>query len=233
MTDTRARRLARRLPPPAARAARRVRRQVARWAAPAIERDLRAARRELEATKATLRDVRAELREARGRLSEAESELPAEIEETIARVREEHLTYLKPPHLRSLAAAVLDVERRSIAGLIIEAGTARGGSAIVMAAAKSPGRPMKVYDVFGMIPPPTEQDGADVHERYRTITEGKARGVGGEEYYGYRDDLRSEVAASFARHGVPVDDSLRRPGPGALRGHHPPRRTGRRRTPRR
>jgi O-methyltransferase len=206
VTDTRARRLVRRLPPPATRAARRVRRQVARWAAPSLEGDLRAARRELESTKATLRSVRAELAEARGRLSEAESRLPAELEETIARVREEHLTYLKPPHLRSLAAAVLDVERRGIPGLIIEAGTARGGSAIVMAAAKSPDRPMKVYDVFGMIPPPTEQDGADVHERYRTITEGKARGVGGEQYYGYRDDLQGEVAASFARHSVPVDE---------------------------
>jgi hypothetical protein len=206
VTDTRARRLARRLPPPAAHAARRVRRQVARWTAPALERDLRAARRELEATKATLRTVQAELREAQGRLSEAESRLPAELEETIARVREEHLTYLKPPHLRSLAAAVLDVERNGIPGLIIEAGTARGGSAIVMAAAKSPERPMKVYDVFGMIPPPTEQDGADVHERYRTITEGKARGVGGEVYYGYRDDLKDEVADSFARHGVAVDE---------------------------
>ena len=205
MIDTRARRLVRRLPPPAAGAARRVRRQVARWAAPALERDLRAVRRDLEATKATLRSVRAELAEARGRLSEAESRLPAELEETIARVREEHLTYLKPPHLRSLAAAVLDVERQGIPGLIIEAGTARGGSAIVMAAAKSPERPMKVYDVFGMIPPPTEQDGADVHERYRTITAGKARGVGGEVYYGYRDDLKAEVAASFAEHGVAVD----------------------------
>jgi asparagine synthase (glutamine-hydrolysing) len=179
---------------------------MARWAAPALEQDLRAAHRELEATRGRLRHARAELEEARGRLSEAESELPAEIEETIARVREEHLTYLKSPHLRALATAVLEVERGGIPGLIIEAGTARGGSAIVMAAAKSPDRSMKVYDVFGMIPPPTEQDGADVHERYRTITEGKARGVGGEQYYGYRDDLQEEVAASFARHGVPVGE---------------------------
>jgi hypothetical protein len=196
----------RKLAPQAARVARRARRRVARWAARGLERDLRSARRELDATKATLRDVRAELREARERLDEAASALPAEVEETITRVRDEHLTYLKPPHLRALAAAVLDAERRGVPGLVVEAGTARGGSAIVMAAAKSPERAMKVYDVFGMIPPPTEQDGADVHERYRAITEGKARGVGGEQYYGYRDDLKDEVAASFARHGVPVDE---------------------------
>ena len=87
---------------------------------------------------------------------------------------------------------------------MIEAGTALGGSAIVMAAAKAPERPMKVYDVFGMIPAPGEQDGDDVHERYATIAAGDARGVGGETYYGYRDDLQGEVTASFARLGVPV-----------------------------
>ena len=88
-------------------------------------------------------------------------------------------------------------------GLVIEAGTARGGSAIVMAAAKAPERPMKVYDVFGMIPPPTEQDGPDVHARYEKITAGEAKGVGGDTYYGYRDDLYHEVTESFARLGVP------------------------------
>ena len=87
---------------------------------------------------------------------------------------------------------------------MIEAGTARGGSAIVMAAAKAPDRPMKVYDVFGMIPPPTEHDGADVHGRYAKIAGGEAKGVGGETYYGYRDDLyergdRRRSAASACR----------------------------------
>ena len=88
-------------------------------------------------------------------------------------------------------------------GLLVEAGTARGGSAIVLAAAKAPERPLKVYDVFGMIPPPTERDGPDVHKRYEAIAAGEARGVGGETYYGYRDDLYDEVADSFTRLGVP------------------------------
>ena len=65
---------------------------------------------------------------------------------------------------------------------------------------------MKVYDVFGMIPPPSEHDGADVHARYEKISGGEARGPGGETYYGYRDDLLGEVTASFARHGVPVGE---------------------------
>jgi hypothetical protein len=89
MTDTLARRLVRRLPPPAARAARRVRRQVASWAAPTLERDLRATRRKLQATTATLREVRAQLAGAQGRLTEAGSEHPAEVEEVVTAKRYE------------------------------------------------------------------------------------------------------------------------------------------------
>jgi hypothetical protein len=177
-------------------AAERVRRKLARWLAPELEAELRTTRRKLKA-------ARSELRKAR---DDAAYDLPAEIEETIARARAEHLTYLKPNHLRDLASIVLDLERRGVPGLLIEAGTARGGSAIVMAAAKSPERPMKVYDVFGMIPPPTAQDGADVHERYAQIAGGAAKGVGGETYYGYRDDLYGEVTESFARLGVPAGE---------------------------
>jgi hypothetical protein len=131
---------------------------------------------------------------------------PDRVEAAIARARAEHLTYLKPVHLRDLADAVRDIEARGLPGLLVEAGTARGGSAIVMAVAKRPERPLKVYDVFGMIPPPTEQDGADVHERYAAIAGGAARGVGGETYYGYREDLLGEVTESFARLGAPVGE---------------------------
>ena len=76
-----------------------------------------------------------------------------------------------------------------------------------MASAKSPDRPMKVFDVFGMIPPPGERDGADVHKRYATIAAGASKGIGGETYYGYRDDLLAEVTESFARHGLPLADN--------------------------
>jgi hypothetical protein len=169
---------------------RRARRRLAAWAAPELDAELRD-------TKRKLRKARAELRAARGGL-------PPRIERTIRRARAEHLTYLKPERLRELARAVRELEENGVPGLVIEAGTARGGSAIVLAAAKQRERPMKVYDVFGMIPPPGEQDGADVHERYAAIAAGSARGVGGETYYGYRDDLYDEVTASFARLGVPL-----------------------------
>jgi hypothetical protein len=182
--------------PEASSAARRIRRKLAGWLAPEVEAELRETRGKLKAT-------RSQLRKARG---EAARVLPPEVEEAIARTRAEHLTYLKREHLRDLAAIVLEIEDRRLPGLVVEAGTARGGSAIVMAAAKSAERPMKVYDVFGMIPPPTERDGPDVHRRYEAIVGGEAKGVGGDTYYGYRDDLYAEVTDSFARLGVPVDE---------------------------
>src|SRR4051794_7712774 len=136
----------------------------------------------------------------------AEARRDDAVEQAITRSRAEHLTYLKPVHLRELAVAVRDIEAAKLPGLLIEAGTARGGSAIVMATAKARDRPLNVYDVFGMIPPPGEHDGPDVHERYAAIAGGQARGVGGETYYGYRDDLLGEVTESFARLGVPVGE---------------------------
>ncbi len=167
----------------------RIRRRVARWIAPELEQELRATKRKLKKARA-----------------EKAYDLPEDVETTITQVRKEHLTYLKPDNLRELAGAVLEIEKQGLDGLLIEAGTARGGSAIVMAAAKAPERPLKVYDVFGMIPPPTDLDGADVHERYEKITSGGARGPGGETYYGYRDDLYTEVTESFTRLGIPTGE---------------------------
>jgi O-methyltransferase len=178
--------------------------QKARNAARRLRRRLAGSREaELEAE---LRATKRKLRKARAELERARAGLPPHVEETIARARAEHLTYLKPANLRELAAVVVELERAQRPGLIVEAGTARGGSAIVLAAAKAAARPMKVYDVFGMIPPPTERDGADVHQRYEAIAGGRAKGVGGETYYGYRDDLYGEVTGSFARLGVPADE---------------------------
>ena len=116
----------------------------------------------------------------------------------IRRVREDRKTFLSPENLADLAEAVLDLEFRQRPGAVVEAGTALGGSAILLASAKNPERPMKVYDAFGMIPPPTEKDGADVHARYETIVKGDSVGIGDDLYYGYHEDLLSEVIDSFA-----------------------------------
>jgi lipopolysaccharide biosynthesis glycosyltransferase len=132
---------------------------------------------------------------------------PPQVERVIDGVRREHLSYLDVASLRTLAATVEAIEAAGIEGLIIEAGTALGGSAITMAAAKSSARPMKVYDIFGTIPPPDEKDGEDVHRRYATIVSGRSKGIGGETYYGYRDDLLAAVTDSFARYDLPIADN--------------------------
>ena len=153
-----------------------------------------------------MKRTRRQLREARAQISEARHALPVDVEEVIGRVREERLSYLGTDHLRNLATCILDVEANGVPGLVIEAGTAQGGSAIVLAAAKSPERPMKVYDVFDTIPAPGSKDGADVHERFAVIADGAATGLGGDTYYGYSNDLYEKVRGSFERLGVPVEE---------------------------
>jgi hypothetical protein len=123
----------------------------------------------------------------------------------IDRVRSERLTYLPPRALFDLRQRMQRIEAESVPGSVIEAGCALGGSAIVIAATKTPSRPMMVHDVFGVIPPPSERDGEDVHGRYEKILGGEARGLGGDLYYGYQPDLKQNVADSFRRLGVDLE----------------------------
>jgi asparagine synthase (glutamine-hydrolysing) len=118
-----------------------------------------------------------------------------------ARVIAEGLTYLSPPALDDLHRTVQSIERQRLPGMFIEAGCALGGSALVVTAAKRPERPFDVYDVFGMIPPPGEKDGADVHRRYDDIRAGRSSGINGATYYGYQEDLLQTVTATFHRYG--------------------------------
>ena len=122
-------------------------------------------------------------------------------------VRAEGLTYLNPAALADLHDRVAEAEANGTPGLLVEAGCALGGSAIVMASARSSARELRVYDVFGQIPPPSERDGADVHARYAEVAGGSAEGIGGARYYGYEPDLKAKVEAAFARHGSPVASS--------------------------
>lgn len=128
---------------------------------------------------------------------------PAPVRRTLREVRSRRLTYLSPRKLNALAEQALRIEKQGIPGTMLEAGCAMGGSAILFASAKAPTRPLRIYDVFGMIPAPTDADGQDVHARYEVIKEGKASGLGGDVYYGYRDDLYDAVQASFGALGYP------------------------------
>jgi asparagine synthase (glutamine-hydrolysing) len=125
--------------------------------------------------------------------------------ELLRRIRAQNLTYLSEEKLASLVACCREADASGLEGMLLEAGCALGGSAILMAAVKSPQRPLGVYDVFGMIPAPSKEDSPDVHDRYRTIVEGKSEGLGGELYYGYRENLYDVVAANFQRFGIDRD----------------------------
>jgi Macrocin-O-methyltransferase (TylF) len=126
---------------------------------------------------------------------------PPDARRSISRVCREQLTFLGERALLDLYRLAARLDRAE--GVIVEAGCARGGSALVIAGAKSPERPFYVYDVFGLIPPPSDKDGEDVHKRYEVI----ARGEAGENYYGYEEDLDGQVRESFTRFGLPVEDN--------------------------
>jgi asparagine synthase (glutamine-hydrolysing) len=120
----------------------------------------------------------------------------------VARVERRHLTYLDISALLDLRDRAREAERDRRPGAFVEAGCALGGSAIVLAASKAAWRPLDVYDVFGMIPPPGEQDGADVLERYEEIKAGRATGIQDDPYYGYATGLLSKVEANFRDLGL-------------------------------
>ncbi|WP_368904817.1 TylF/MycF/NovP-related O-methyltransferase [Taklimakanibacter lacteus] len=119
----------------------------------------------------------------------------------------ERLTYLSPQKLARLEASASAVVEDQVQGDMLEFGVALGGSAIILAdSAKQAGRRFHGFDVFGMIPPPSsDKDEADAKSRYETIASGASAGIGGDGYYGYRDDLHGDVCRAMAAHGVPVD----------------------------
>jgi O-methyltransferase len=124
------------------------------------------------------------------------------------RVQSQKLTYLDFAALHDLQTAVREADRASRPGALIECGCALGGSAIVLAAARNrQDRPLWVYDVFGMIPAPSDRDGRDVQDRYSTIVNGEALGLRGDTYYGYKQDLYNEVAKSFSQFDMPIEES--------------------------
>lgn len=132
--------------------------------------------------------------------------LPPLVAHTILGVLDRGLTMQTPGTLVETAERLRSVIDAGIEGSVLEAGTALGGTGIVLASVKEPTRTMDVYDVFAQIPPPGENDDQAVHDRYETIASGGAKGRDGETYYGYRDDLIGEVTQSYTDCGLPIDE---------------------------
>lgn len=127
------------------------------------------------------------------------------IRNLIDRIDRQGLSYLGVEALADLAKTVSAVEQKKLQGIFVETGCALGGSSIVITAAKTKSRRFYVYDVFGMIPPPSEKDGEKVHQRYQEITSGSSEGLKGNLYYGYEENLKDKVENSFNAYGFPVE----------------------------
>lgn len=90
-------------------------------------------------------------------------------------------TYLSYATLFSLASNFMAVSKQSLQPIqVAEFGVGRGGSAIFLAwlVNQYQGK-LSLYDVFGQIPAPTEQDGERAASRYDAIIKQE-----GEKYYG-------------------------------------------------
>lgn len=125
------------------------------------------------------------------------------------RIIKDKLTYMDGGSMFNILQAVKEIERKRIPGLFIETGCALGGSAILIGLEKKSTRELRIYDVFGMIPSPTEKDGVDVLNRYETISAGKSIGIRGGKYYGYEEDLLSKVKENFAKYELSEKDNIK------------------------
>lgn len=134
------------------------------------------------------------------------TKLRPDIQGLIKRVRMEKLTYLPRQRLASLSSTCNAIENSQLPGIFIEAGCALGGSSILIAALKDKKRPLFIYDVFGVIPPPTEEDTKEVHERYQAIVQGSSQGIGGNKYYGYEENLYEVVRSNFRDFGIDCEN---------------------------
>lgn len=122
--------------------------------------------------------------------------------ELIKKIKENNLTYLSDEKLVKILETTQHIEAKNIPGIYLEAGCALGGSTILISSQKQVARKFYVFDVFGMIPPPTEEDGKDVVNRYEIIAEGKSKGINGQKYYGYENDLIQKVRNNLHDFGL-------------------------------
>jgi hypothetical protein len=105
-------------------------------------------------------------------------------------------TFLSYAKLLSIFKSIRLVKRRSQSPLdIAEFGVGRGGSAVFLAwLVGHYGGRLKLYDVFGRIPAPTEKDGESAKNRYDTIMHHE-----GANYYGNIPNLLSLILNEVQR----------------------------------
>ncbi|HET6620552.1 MAG TPA: TylF/MycF/NovP-related O-methyltransferase [Dongiaceae bacterium] len=107
--------------------------------------------------------------------------------------------------LHRLATSMEYVERVGIPGRVVEVGVAMGGSAIVLAHAKSPSRPLDLYDVFTLLPPPTAEDGDKAAQVYEYFLKSAPSNMRDRKYQAHASDLEMFVRANLAQSGIEID----------------------------
>jgi len=120
-------------------------------------------------------------------------------------VKRRRLTYLSDAKFLSLRAAIREIARKGVPGDFLEYGVALGGSAVYLASEADGRRRFRGYDVFAMIPAPGEHDDDTSRSRYEIIRSGRSKGIGGDPYYGYEQNLFGRVCETFESFGYPVD----------------------------
>ncbi len=130
-----------------------------------------------------------------------------EVQVIIDSIRFNNLTYLSAPKLQMLAQTCIVIQEKNIPGKFIEAGCALGGSAILISKLKDIARPLDIYDVFGMIPAPTQADPPQVHQRYKIISKGESLGINGDRYYGYVNNLMDVVKDNFVKFDIEIESN--------------------------
>lgn len=116
------------------------------------------------------------------------------------------LTYLHPGKLRHIERRLAETIEARVPGDIVEFGVALAGSTVLLAQEATAERRFYGLDVFGMIPEPaSEKDDARSKRRYQDIVQRRSVGIGGDPYYGYRDDLYEHAGAQLRHYGTPMD----------------------------
>ena len=125
------------------------------------------------------------------------------VSETIHFLRNNALTYCgRPGKLEVVHEAVKAIEAHGIAGIMVEAGVAMGGSAIVIAKTKARERELRLFDVFGMLPPPAANDDPKSHQVYRNFVEGNVSAPVDRNYLAHATDLLAFTRENMRRTGV-------------------------------
>ena len=112
----------------------------------------------------------------------------------IRKIYGSYTTYLTPRKLSKLIYFLDSVIEKKLKGNFIEFGCGYGGVTALISSIKPKNSNLVVYDVFGEIPSPSDNDPKECFERYEIIKNKNAKGISGKEYYGYVTDLKNVVS---------------------------------------